>query len=289
VQGVDQDEAMRIAGITVRKIRFERAYFHWCDDLPVPPTTLTSPFLRIQTDEGLEGHCFNAIDVVDAGIDSVATLLVGQDPFNRERIWHRFWKAARWRGYQGRLGTVDVALWDLVGKAVSQPVYRLLGGYRDEMPAYASTLTLDSVQEYEDLAVRCVEKGYQAINLHVWGKPEKDLHACRAVRTVVGDDIVLMLDSSSMYTLEEATWMGRALEEMKPLRASILESPIKILWERRATPRVRTEPGPTRSSTPGRAETATIEPGRVRLEGVMNCRGVTVPCGYGNNTQTLPE
>lgn len=204
----------RITGVKVQLVRFERPYYHWCDDLPVPPTTVTSPFLRILTDAGIEGHCFGAIDVVDAGIDAVAKLLIGEDPFNRERIWERFWKAARWRGFQGRLGTVDVALWDLVGKLVGQPVYKLLGGYRDEIPAYASTLTLDSVEEYEELALRCVEKGYQAIKLHVWGKPEKDLLACRAVRKAVGDRIILMLDSSSMYTLEDATWMGHALEEM---------------------------------------------------------------------------
>ena len=205
---------MRITGVYVQVIQFERPYFHWCDDLPVPPTTVTSPFLRIVTDEGVEGHCLGAADVVDAGINSVGKLLVGEDPLNRERIWHRFWKAARWRGYQGRLGTVDVALWDLFGKLTGQPVYQLLGGFRDEIPAYASTLTLDSVEEYEDLALQCVEKGYSAIKLHVWGKAKKDLSACRIVRKAVGDEIVLMLDSSSMYTLEEAEWMGRALEEM---------------------------------------------------------------------------
>ena len=153
---------MRITGITVQLIRFERAPYHWCDDLPVPPTTVTSPWLRIHTDAGLEGHCFGATDVVDAGVETVKGLLVGEDPLNRERIWHRFWKAARWRGFQGKLGTVDVALWDLFGQATGLPVYKLLGGFRDDIPAYASTLTLDSVEEYADLAQGCVERGYTA-------------------------------------------------------------------------------------------------------------------------------
>ncbi len=98
------------------------------DDLPVPPTTVTSPWLRIQTDAGLAGTCFGATDVVDAGIEAVKSLLVGEDPLNRERLWHRFWKAARWRGFQGTLGTVDVALWGLFGQAATLPVYMLLGG-----------------------------------------------------------------------------------------------------------------------------------------------------------------
>jgi L-alanine-DL-glutamate epimerase-like enolase superfamily enzyme len=205
---------VRITGIKVQLVEYDRPYFHWCDDLPVPPTHVTAPFLRILTDEGIEGHCFGAIDVVDAGINAVNGLLVGEDPLNRERIWHRFWKASRWRGFQGRLGTVDIALWDLVGKMTGQPVYKLLGGFRDEIPAYASTLTLDSVEEYADLARDCVERGYSAIKLHIWGKARRDLQACQAVREAVGDEIVLMLDASSMHTLEEATWFGRALEEM---------------------------------------------------------------------------
>jgi len=205
---------LRIADVKVQIVEFDRAPYHWCDDLPVPPTHVRSPLLRIRTDDGVEGQCFGAGDVVDAGIEAVRALLIGEDPLNRERIWQRFWKAARWRGFRGRLGTVDVALWDLFGQAVGQPVYRLLGGYRDEIPAYASTLTLDSVDEYAELASRCVAKGYTAIKLHIWGKVRRDLEACRAVRDAVGPDVTLMLDASSMYTLEEAEWMGRALEEL---------------------------------------------------------------------------
>jgi L-alanine-DL-glutamate epimerase-like enolase superfamily enzyme len=170
--------------------------------------------LRIQTDAGIEGVCFDATDVVDAGIAAVSALLIGEDPMNRERIWHRFWKAGRMRGFRGRLGTVDVALWDLFGKATGMPVYKLLGGYRDEIPAYASTLTLDSVEEYGELARTCVDKGYTAIKLHIWGKVRKDFAAAQIVRREVGDDVILMLDASSMYTSEEAEWMGRGLEEL---------------------------------------------------------------------------
>jgi hypothetical protein len=61
-------------------IQFERPYFHWCDDLPVPPTTVTSPFLRILTDEGLEGHCLGAGDVVDAGIEAIGIVRPWQTP-----------------------------------------------------------------------------------------------------------------------------------------------------------------------------------------------------------------
>jgi L-alanine-DL-glutamate epimerase-like enolase superfamily enzyme len=191
---------MRITGVTVQLVPFVRAPFHWCDDLPVPPTTAASPSLRIATAAGLEGHCFGATDVVDAGIAAVKGLLIGAAPMDRERIWHRFWKAGRWRGFRGKLGTV-----------AGPPVAKLLGGYRDEVPAYASTHTLDSVEEYAELAHRCVERGDTAIKLHLWGRGRRDLAACQAARRAVGDGVALMLDASSMDTIEEAVWIGRAL------------------------------------------------------------------------------
>ncbi len=204
---------MKIASVKVQVIEYERTFYHWCDDLPVPPTTVHSPFLRIVTDDGLEGHCFGAPGFGEGGVGDVGAWLVGQDPLNRERIWQRFWKAAR-SGWQGKLAAVDVALWDLLGKATGQPVYKLLGGYRDEIPAYASSNTLDSVEEYAELAHECVERGYRAFKLHIWGRPKDDVAACRIVRETVGDDVVLMLDASSQYSVEDAIWVGRALEEL---------------------------------------------------------------------------
>jgi L-alanine-DL-glutamate epimerase-like enolase superfamily enzyme len=204
---------MKITEIRVQIVEYEREFYHWCDDVPVPPSTVRAPFLRILTDEGVEGHCFSASGAADGGIGDIASWLVGQDPLNRERIWQRFWKGVR-GGLQSKLSAVDIALWDLAGKALGQPVYKLLGGYRDEMPAYASTNTLDSVEEYAELARECVAKGYRAFKLHIWGRPEDDVAACRIVRETVGNDVVLMLDASSQYSVEQALWVGRALEEL---------------------------------------------------------------------------
>ena len=75
------------------------------------------------------------------------------------------------------------------------PVYKLLGGMRDRIPVYASTLTEDSLEEYMALADECLDKGYKAIKLHAWGRLEEDAALCRALRERVGDDIVLMYDA----------------------------------------------------------------------------------------------
>jgi L-alanine-DL-glutamate epimerase-like enolase superfamily enzyme len=95
-----------------------------------------------------------------------------------------------------------------------QPVYRLLGGAKDRIPAYASTLTLDSIKEFLDLADSCLARGYKAIKLHAWGRVQQDAELFRALRKHVGDDIVLMYDASSMFDYEDALWLGHVLEDL---------------------------------------------------------------------------
>jgi L-alanine-DL-glutamate epimerase-like enolase superfamily enzyme len=90
----------------------------------------------------------------------------------------------------------------------------LLGGYRDKVPAYASTLTLDSIEEYVELTKDCLARGYKAIKLHLWGRPQQDVAACRAVRETAGPDIRLMVDASGGYDHEQALWVGRELEKL---------------------------------------------------------------------------
>ena len=169
--------------------------------------------LRISTDGGVEGLSTSRgpLDLAEIKFN-----LVGQDPMNRERIWQAFWKNLRTSQLGHAIGPVDVALWDLFGKVTGQPVYRLLGGVRDRVPAYASTVTLDSIDEYMSLADRCLEEGYRAIKLHAWGRLDEDAELCRRLRQRVGDDVELMYDASSMFhKIEDAVSFGRVLEEEK--------------------------------------------------------------------------
>jgi galactonate dehydratase len=111
-------------------------WIKWCNWL----------FVRVSTDEGLvgwgEGSLHGAIASVEAAIHELGTTLIGQDPAGVERHWHRMYHAWRWRGgptLMTALGALDIALWDLEGKRLGVPVYRLLGGpYRTELRGYAS-------------------------------------------------------------------------------------------------------------------------------------------------------
>jgi L-alanine-DL-glutamate epimerase-like enolase superfamily enzyme len=144
--------------------------------------------------------------------------LIGANPLDRERIWQGLWRNLRSSNLGYAIGPVDCAMWDLFGKLSNQPVYKLLGGMRDRIPAYASTVTLDSLQQFMELADVCLQKGYQAIKLHAWGRLEQDAELCRELRKKAGAKIALMYDASSMFnTFEEAVWFGRQLEEQNYL------------------------------------------------------------------------
>ena len=202
---------MKITAVKIHHVEWERGPYHWRDGImPGGPTGRTA-LLRILTDEGIEGlsPCGGKVNV-----DEIKYQLIGVDPLDRERIWQDFWRNLRSSHLGFAIGPVDCALWDLLGKVSDMPVYKLLGGMRDRIPAYASTVTLDSLEEYMDLAEACLEKGYKAIKLHAWGRLDQDAELCRALRKKVGDDIQLLYDASSMFnTFEDAVWFGRQLEE----------------------------------------------------------------------------
>jgi L-alanine-DL-glutamate epimerase-like enolase superfamily enzyme len=202
---------MKITGVKIHHVEWDRGPYHWRDGIMPSGATGRSALLRILTDGGIEGV---APYRGGADVEEIKYQLMGQDPLNRERIWQGFWRNLRTSNLGLAIGPVDCALWDLLGKVSDTPVYRLLGGMRDKIPAYASTVTLDSIEEYMELAEECLAKGYKAIKLHAWGRLDQDAELCRALRKKVGDDIALMYDASSMFNLlEDAVWFGRRLEE----------------------------------------------------------------------------
>ena len=140
--------------------------------------------------------------------------LIGEDPMRREWLWHRMWELDRIEEFPVYvLGLVDIALHDLVGKALGVPVYELLGAFRSEIPAYASTVTFSSIEEYLDVADQCLELGYRAIKLHAWGDARRDAELAQALRAHVGDGVDLMYDGSAGFDLPDAVYLGRALAE----------------------------------------------------------------------------
>ena len=164
---------MKITAVEVERYRIPAApKFVWRAGVPGSEPELEGGRLRICTDDGVEGVASTRRGVIleDLVNRRLREELVGEDPFRREWLWHRVWELDRIEEFPLYvLGLVDVALHDLAGKALGVPVYELLGAYRTEIPAYASTVTFSSVEEYLDVADQCLALGYPAIKLHAWG------------------------------------------------------------------------------------------------------------------------
>ena len=122
--------------------------------------------------------------------------LIGQDPFDTERHLKVLGYYARGAGYKGSAG-IDIALWDVIGKVSGQPLYKLWGGGRDRIPAYASMVRLSTPEERADLAVQLKEQGWKAIKLRIHHETmAEDIRTVEKVRDAVGDDMDLLVDAN---------------------------------------------------------------------------------------------
>jgi D-galactarolactone cycloisomerase len=185
--------------------------------IPLAPSAPPSPWaagvgrqilVRLATDEGVVGwgECFAygaTLAVCNVVDDALGPLLVGQDPAQIELLLDRLHRALMIWGRRGlammAVSGVDLALWDLAGKARGVPVYQLLGGLcQPRTRAYASLLRHDTA---------VLERGFTAVKLH-----QTDVESVAAAREAAGPDVDLMLDTNCPWTVEDAIRIGRRLE-----------------------------------------------------------------------------
>ena len=174
-----------------------------------------SAILRMDTDEGITG----ATKIADG--EAVASLtrrrlkgFVGDDPLMTERLWTKMWEIDRIEETKmAHLGLVDLLAWDIKSKKADLPAYKLMGGNDPKIPAYASTVTWDEMEEYERHIKECVDEGFVAFKLHAWGDWKEDAKLCRNLRKWTGDDATLMFDGSAGWDLTTSLKFGRVLEE----------------------------------------------------------------------------
>jgi L-alanine-DL-glutamate epimerase-like enolase superfamily enzyme len=178
--------------------------------------------VRMLTDEGIEGYGSaraqggtSARVIAESVLKTAGPRLIGEDPLDREKLWQRLWALDR-ATYIPIFATsaVDVALWDIAGKAANLPLWKLLGGARAGLPTYASSAHLKRSEDYVEEALAYRERGWPAYKLHPPGSYPADLAACREVREAVGPDYILMSDPAGTYDHREAMRMGRELETL---------------------------------------------------------------------------
>jgi L-alanine-DL-glutamate epimerase-like enolase superfamily enzyme len=226
---------MKIADADVIRFRVPRRPF--ANGVLHPETTTVQTLARVRTDTGAEGYYLGGRGHGDqdgmspeqcAAVTGRLRSLIGQDPFDRERFWHWMWVA---NTDEGLLSVVDLVLWDLQARTLGVPVYKLMGGCRDRVPAYASTYpNMGTPEDYASHAADCLAQGYTHYKIHPYyfwdpvrrqpdpGRPshvEQDIEVCHAVRERVQDAMVLSYDPWGTYrTYEEALRVGRVLEEL---------------------------------------------------------------------------
>lgn len=182
-------------------------------------TSSEMALVEIRTDEGVTGHAFLGASYSTAKadaqrfIDMLKPLVMGENPLDRERLHKKMW--ARVRSIPVRcISAMDIALWDLAGKAAGMPIHALIGTYRKSIPAYISSPAYDRIEDYCDEVLEWKARGVTAYKLHIPLPWQRDIEACTAVRKAVGDGFALMLDSSWAYNYYQALKVGRAIDEL---------------------------------------------------------------------------
>lgn len=180
-------------------------------------------FDTFHTDEGIDGHTNQNANLRDGGAmvhvlhGLYAPQLIGEDPLEVERLWHKLRRLNRhaYNLSDGMAGAIDVALWDIRGKAAGMPIATMLGTARKRIGAYATARNIEPTPEavFEEARTR-KEEGYHAFKVQFWDGLARDIPRYRAAREAVGPDYPLMQDAAGMYSYAEALAVGKVLGDL---------------------------------------------------------------------------
>ena len=190
-------------------------------------STRASCIVEITTDEGITGwgECYGPAAVNKALIETqYRARVIGRDPFDVEVVWEDLYNRIKDYGAQGfsitALSGIDIALWDIIGRAVNKPIHKLIGGaHRTEVQAYATGLYFIDMDRLVEEAVEEAEKyaamGFRAIKMKIGlGDPALDLRRVAAVRAAIGPGVKLAVDANHCFTVPQAIRLGREMEEL---------------------------------------------------------------------------
>jgi D-galactarolactone cycloisomerase len=185
-------------------------------------TARVTSLIRVTTDTGLVGigAAYSHPDLVRTIVEgNLREHLIGEDADDIDGIWDLLYGLTRWYGRKGAaltaIGGIDIALWDLRGKAAGTPVWRLLGGTRGAAEAYASALFWhDDVSELEREAARHRQRGFRRVKMRVGRSWDYDTEAVAAAKRGIGSDGLVHVDGSHRYDLETAVRYGAILADL---------------------------------------------------------------------------
>lgn len=215
---------MKITGLTTRLLKIDSSP-RYRDGIVPPgrPPHWYFPLVTLHTDDGIEGDSMaygphaDGRALADLLHDSYLPQILGLNPDHGEAIWQKLFLRQRhlYNQTDSLVGVLDVALWDLRGKAAGRPIAALLGQYRDRLPAYLSSRSeAFTAAEIAAEAVQAKAAGYHGYKLQLRDGPAQDIPRLRAAREAVGPAFRLMQDPNSGYSLTDALTVGHELDAL---------------------------------------------------------------------------
>jgi L-alanine-DL-glutamate epimerase-like enolase superfamily enzyme len=184
--------------------------------------------LRVGTDEGIEGIGVaffggTLTGALKAAVDALGALAVGENPLRIEAIVGKLRAAAGSCGPGGiftlALSAIDIALWDIKGKALNQPLSTLVGGFRERVPTYASGALMRTfpLEHVAKAGPALVAKGFRQMKMQLAlpgeTSPEREIERARVIREAIGEDIDLMCDINQRWDVRQAISIGKRVEQ----------------------------------------------------------------------------
>lgn len=193
-------------------------------------------FVKVYTDEGIDGVGEATLEYKEkalvGAVEHIKEYLVGKDPRDIEKHWHMIYRDAYWRGgavLMSALSAVEIALWDILGKSLGVPVWRLLGGKANEKVRIYVNGWFAGAKEPEEFAEKAkltLSRGITAIKWDPFGKNylnisnaelDKALRCVAAVRDAVGDRMDLLIEGHGRFNIPTAIKIAKELEPFKPM------------------------------------------------------------------------
>src|SRR5450759_777820 len=184
--------------------------------------------LRVGTDEGIEGIGVTFFGgaltgALKAAVDALGALAIGEDPLRIEAIIAKLRAASGSSGPGGiftlALSAIDIALWDIKGKALNQPLSKLVGGFRERVPTYASGALMRtfSLEHVAKAGANLVAKGFRQMKMQLAlpddTSPEREVERARVIREAIGETIDLMCDINQRWDVRQAISIGKRIEQ----------------------------------------------------------------------------
>lgn len=200
----------------------------WREPDATPLRSFMFSYFKVYTDEGIIGY-----GPYSGEPDSYAlSALTGLNPFYTEKFWNACMVGRELPFNRGNYGGLEVALWDIVGKALHQPVYKILGACRDKILAYAATNRLLQPEDHVKQVMYLMDQGFKAVKLRLHRpNPKDDLTVIQTVRKAVGNDIIILVDANQNNRSVSYNYWSRKTaiqiaKELDKLDVYLLEEPL---------------------------------------------------------------